>query len=87
MGGRVPILVDGGIRRGTDVLKSIARGATAVLIGRSYAYVFSVGGAEGVAHCLRLLRSEFEFAMVLVGAASLRELGRHVECPGSAGSF
>jgi 4-hydroxymandelate oxidase len=79
VGGRTPILVDGGIRRGTDVLKSLARGATAILIGRSYAYALSVGGAEGVAHCLRLLRSEFEFAMALVGAASLRELSRHAE--------
>jgi 4-hydroxymandelate oxidase len=84
VGGRVPILVDGGIRRGTDVLKSIARGAAAVLIGRSYAYALSIGGAEGVAHCLRLLRSEFEFAMALVGAASIRELGPQVEYPGAA---
>jgi 4-hydroxymandelate oxidase len=87
VGGRVPVLVDGGIRRGTDVLKSIARGATAVLIGRSYAYALSVGGADGVAHCLRLLRSDLEFAMALVGVASLGELGRHVECPGPTSSL
>jgi 4-hydroxymandelate oxidase len=77
--GRVPVLVDGGIRRGTDVLKSLARGATAVLIGRSYAYALSVGGAEGVAHCLRLLRTEFEYALALVGAASIAELDRTIE--------
>jgi 4-hydroxymandelate oxidase len=77
--GRVPILVDGGIRRGTDVLKGLARGATAVLIGRSYAYALSVGGAEGVAHCLRLLRAEFEYAMALVGVASIPELDRTIE--------
>jgi 4-hydroxymandelate oxidase len=77
--GRIPILVDGGIRRGTDVVKSLARGAAAVLIGRSYAYALSVGGAEGVAHCLRLLRAEFEFALALVGVASIAELDRSIE--------
>ena len=85
VGSKAPILVDGGICRGTDVLKSLARGATAVLIGRSYAYALSVGGAEGVAHCLRLLRSEFEFAMALVGAASIREISRHAEWLDPAG--
>jgi 4-hydroxymandelate oxidase len=77
--GRVPVLVDGGIRRGTDVLKSLARGASAVLIGRSYAYALSVGGADGVAHCLRLLRAEFEYALALVGVASIAELDRTIE--------
>jgi len=77
--GRIPVLVDGGIRRGTDVLKSLARGATAVLIGRSYIYALSTGGSEGVAHCLRLLRAEFEYAMALVGVASIAELDRTIE--------
>ena len=77
--GRIPVLVDGGIRRGTDVLKSLARGATAVLIGRSYIYALSTGGSEGVAHCLRLLRAEFEYAMALVGVASIAELDRAIE--------
>jgi 4-hydroxymandelate oxidase len=79
VGDRVPILVDGGIRRGTDVVKSLARGAAAILIGRSYAYALSVGGAEGVAHCLRLLRTEFEYALALVGAASIADLDRTIE--------
>ena len=79
VGGRVPILLDGGIRRGTDVLKSLARGATAVLIGRSYVYALSIGGSEGVAHCLRLLYAEFEYALALVGAASIAELDRAIE--------
>jgi 4-hydroxymandelate oxidase len=77
--GRAPILVDGGIRRGTDLLKSLARGATAVLIGRSYAYALSVGGADGVAHCLRLLRAEFEYALALTGQASIAQLDRTIE--------
>jgi 4-hydroxymandelate oxidase len=79
VGAEVPILVDGGIRRGTDVVKSLARGATAVLIGRSYAYALSVAGAEGVAHCLRLLRAEFEYSLALVGAASSKQLDRTIE--------
>src|SRR3981081_4132866 len=72
-GGRAPILLDGGIRRGPDVLKSLARGATAVLIGRSYVYALSIGGSEGVAHCLRLLRAEFEYALALVGRGSVED--------------
>ncbi|HZC34705.1 MAG TPA: alpha-hydroxy acid oxidase [Chthoniobacterales bacterium] len=77
--GKIPVLVDGGIRRGTDVLKSLVRGANAVLIGRSYAYALSIGGAEGVAHCLRLLRAELEYAMSLVGCASIPQLDRTIE--------
>jgi 4-hydroxymandelate oxidase len=49
--GRIPIIVDGGIRRGTDVLKSIALGATAVMIGRPYVYALVVGGSDGVTLC------------------------------------
>jgi len=77
--GRVPLLVDGGIRRGTDALKALVRGANAVLIGRPYLYALAVGGADGVARCLSLLIEELRLAMALVGAASLRELNREVE--------
>ncbi len=77
--GRVPLLVDGGIRRGTDALKALARGANAVLIGRPYLYALAVGGADGVARCLSLLIEELRLAMALVGAPSLRELDRAVE--------
>lgn len=77
--GKVPVLVDGGIRTGTDVLISLVRGATAVLIGRPYAFALSIAGAEGVAHCLRLLRTEFEYALALVGAVSIRQLDRSIE--------
>jgi 4-hydroxymandelate oxidase len=81
--GRVPVLVDGGIRRGTDVLKSFARGANAVLIGRPFVYALSVGGAEGVAHCLRILHQELKYALALTGRASLAELDHTVEWSGS----
>jgi len=76
--GRVPVLVDGGIRRGTDVLKALALGATAALIGRPYLYGLALGGADGVAHVLKILRMEFLAAMALSGRASLAEIDRSV---------
>ncbi len=73
-GGALPLLVDGGIRRGTDVLKAIALGARAVLVGRPVAWGLATAGAAGVAHVLRLLRDELEAAMVLSGLSSLQDL-------------
>src|SRR6516165_4935602 len=81
LAGRVPVLVDGGIRRGTDALKGLLRGANAVLIGRPYLYALAVGGADGVARCLSLLIEELRLAFALVGAAGLRDLSREVEWP------
>jgi 4-hydroxymandelate oxidase len=83
--GRVPIFVDGGIRRGNDALKALLRGANAVLLGRPYLYALAVGGADGVARCLSLLIQELRLAMALVGAASLPDLNREVEWPVPAG--
>jgi 4-hydroxymandelate oxidase len=80
-GGRVPLLMDGGIRRGTDALKALARGASAILIGRPYLYALAIAGADGVARCLSLLIEELRLAMALVGATSLRNLNRDVEWP------
>lgn len=74
VGADVPLLVDGGIRRGTDVLKAIALGANAVLIGRPYVYGLANAGALGVAHVLRLLRDELEIAMTLCGCATLADV-------------
>ena len=71
LAGDLPLLVDGGIRRGTDVLKAIALGARAVLVGRPYVYGLANAGALGVAHVLRLLRDELEIAMALCGCATL----------------
>jgi len=76
--GRMPILVDGGVRRGTDVLKAIARGANAVLIGRPYLYGLAVGGADGVTRVVNILRAELEGAMALTGRRSLAEIDRGV---------
>ena len=77
--GRIPVIVDGGIRRGTDVfLKSIALGAAAVMIGRPYFYALAVAGSGGVRHCVELLRREFEMAMALTGRTSISEIDRSI---------
>jgi 4-hydroxymandelate oxidase len=78
VGGAIPVLVDGGIRRGTDVCKALALGAAAVLIGRPYIWGLAVDGAAGVAHCVDLLRTELEMALALLGRSSLRELDRSI---------
>jgi 4-hydroxymandelate oxidase len=71
---RMPVLVDGGIRRGTDVLKALACGASAVLIGRPYVYGLAVGGADGVARVVQMLRRELEMAMALTGRPSIASI-------------
>ena len=76
--GRVPVLVDGGIRRGTDVLKALALGAKAVLIGRPYLYGLAADGAEGVAKVVNILREEFQMAMALTGRPDIRSIDRSV---------
>jgi 4-hydroxymandelate oxidase len=76
--GRVPVLVDGGIRRGTDVLKALAMGATATLIGRPYLYGLGAAGADGVRHVIDILRAELEMAMALAGRASIASIDRSV---------
>jgi 4-hydroxymandelate oxidase len=79
--GRVPILVDGGIRRGTDVVKALALGAAAVLVGRPYLYALGVGGADGVSRMIGILRSELEMAMALTGCPTLQSIDRSVLWP------
>ncbi|MEX2123657.1 MAG: alpha-hydroxy acid oxidase [Woeseia sp.] len=74
--GRLPLLLDGGVRRGTDVLKGLALGARAVLVGRPYIYGLAAAGASGVAHVLHMLRTELEIAMVLTGCRTLADIGR-----------
>jgi len=72
--GRIPVLLDGGIGRGTDIFKALALGATAVLIGRSFIYGLAAAGAPGVAHVLHILRSELEMSMVLCGCKTLADI-------------
>lgn len=74
VGDRVPIVLDGGIRRGTDVIKAIALGARAVAIGRPVLWGLAVGGQHGVTHVLELLRAETARALTLCGCRTLGEL-------------
>jgi 4-hydroxymandelate oxidase len=69
--GRAAVLVDGGVRRGTDILKALARGADAVLVGRPLLWGLAVDGEAGAAEVLRILREEFELAMALCGCTSV----------------
>lgn len=79
--GRCEIYVDGGIRRGTDVLKALALGAHAVFIGRPVLWGLAVNGAQGVQHILEILRDELELAMILTGCASLTDITRSLLAP------
>jgi 4-hydroxymandelate oxidase len=73
--GRCPVLVDGGIRRGTDVLKALALGASAVLVGRPILYGLAVGGEHGVARVLAILQHELSTAMALAGSPRIADIG------------
>lgn len=76
--GRIPVLIDGGIRRGTDIFKALALGATAVLIGRPYRYGLAAGGAPGVSRVLEILRRELEMTMASTGRTSIAQIDRSV---------
>jgi len=76
--GRVPLLVDGGIRRGTDVLKALAFGASAVLIGRPYLYGLGAAGEAGVTKVLNILQHELQLAMALTGRTNIASIDRSV---------
>jgi 4-hydroxymandelate oxidase len=78
---RMPVLMDGGIRRGGDVLKALARGASAVLIGRPYLYGLAVNGSDGVQHIVEILRRELETAMALTGRTTIAQIDRTVLWP------
>jgi 4-hydroxymandelate oxidase len=74
--GRADVLIDGGIRRGTDVLKALALGARAVQVGRPILWGLAVDGEAGVRQVLDLLRAEFDLAMALCGCRTVAEIGR-----------
>ena len=80
IGDRIDVLVDGGIRRGTDVLKALALGATAVMIGRPALWGLVVGGAEGAQRVLEILLAEFDSALALAGAPQAALLDRSFVC-------
>jgi 4-hydroxymandelate oxidase len=78
--GRVEVLMDGGIRRGTDILKALALGARAVCIGRPYLWALVVNGEEGVRDLLRILRDELSLAMALSGRPTIAAIDRSLVC-------
>jgi L-lactate dehydrogenase (cytochrome) len=81
LGGRMKIICDGGIRRGSHIFKALALGADACSIGRPYLYGLAAGGSQGVERAISLLREEFERCMILGGANSLRDLNREMIRP------
>lgn len=74
VGGRLPVLVDGGIRRGTDVVKALALGAQATLIGRPILWGLATGGENGAFAVLEMLKAEFDLAMALCGARGVKDI-------------
>jgi len=72
--GRMPVLFDSGIRSGADIVKALALGATAVGVGRPYAYGLAIGGEEGVVHVLRSLLAEADLIMAVDGYPTLKDL-------------
>lgn len=82
VGDRIEVFVDGGVRRGGDIVKALCLGARAVLVGRAYAYGLAAAGHAGVARALEILRSDVERTMRLLGCASVKELDRsYIEFP------
>ncbi len=84
IGGDLEVYMDGGIRRGTDVLIALCLGARAVLVGRPVLWALALGGADGVSHALNLLRDEVDNALALAGLASPREACRDHLVPAGA---
>jgi L-lactate dehydrogenase (cytochrome) len=74
--GRIDVLMDGGIRRGGDIVKAICLGAKAVLVGRAYAYGLGAGGGPGVARAIEILRADVVRTLKLLGCASIKSLDR-----------
>lgn len=75
VGGKLPILVDGGVRSGLDVVRMLALGADFVLIGRAWAYALASAGRAGVGHVLRLIEAEMRVAMALTGCTDVQDIG------------
>jgi L-lactate dehydrogenase (cytochrome) len=80
--GQTEILLDGGIRRGSDIVKALCMGAKAVLIGRAYAYGLGAGGYDGVTRAIQILKGDVVRTMKLLGCPAIKELdGSFVDIP------
>lgn len=80
--GKIPVFLDGGVRRGTDVFKALALGAAGVFVGRPIIWSLAADGEAGVSKALQMLREEFELTMALSGCRSLKEITRkHIAAP------
>jgi L-lactate dehydrogenase (cytochrome) len=80
--GQAEVLIDGGIRRGSDIVKAICLGARAVLVGRAYVYGLAAGGHAGVARAIEILRTDVERTLRLIGCPSVAALdASYVEAP------
>jgi L-lactate dehydrogenase (cytochrome) len=78
VGGEIPLLLDGGVRSGLDVVKALASGADACLIGRAWAWALGAAGEKGVAHVISVIRSEMLTALALTGCPDVRAAGRQL---------
>ena len=87
VGSRVPILMDGGIRRGTDVLKALALGATAVGIGKPVFFALATGGEEAVVNLIRMLEKEVEAAMAICGCETVPDINRTLVTRHPSGAY
>jgi isopentenyl diphosphate isomerase/L-lactate dehydrogenase-like FMN-dependent dehydrogenase len=82
--GRAEVLMDGGVRRGSDIAKAICMGARAVLIARAYMYGLGAAGEAGVARAIAILRADLDRTLALLGCASISELNRsYIDVPAS----
>jgi isopentenyl diphosphate isomerase/L-lactate dehydrogenase-like FMN-dependent dehydrogenase len=82
VGDRIEVLLDGGIRRGSDIVKALCLGARAVMAGRAYAYGLGAAGGAGVSRAIEILRSDLVRTLKLLGCASVAKLDRsYVDVP------
>jgi L-lactate dehydrogenase (cytochrome) len=85
--GRIPILADGGVRSGLDVVRMLALGADFVLLGRAWAYALAARGGGGVAHVLRLIEAEMRVAMALTGVTAIDQIDEQLLEEGIQATF
>ncbi len=86
--GKIDVLLDGGIRRGSDVVKALCLGAKGVLIGRAYAYGLAAAGGKGVARAIEILQTDIVRTMKLLGCGSIADLNKsYIQIPESWESF